>query len=289
MLRVFIEGVEVEVDTPAEALALIRAAQPRVLAGKDPPEKRPWGTGSVGQRPNGRWRATVREGGVRHSRSFSTREATEMAADAASLTDEEKIDEAEVKGSAQPPPEPEVPAASPTSKRDPVLQLSLQGKSVDEIAAALGMARTSVRSYQSWWRRRGELPPYQSAAPGPKGPDPVTPPAAPDSPPPAALDAGDDQEPDAEVEDAAATLEPSPATVDELRAEVDRQQAGQKSKTVFLATTRARKHDHQVKVDRFGDGNTVPDGSGHVHRVARFVVMTAHGHPHDLIVSRRDP
>lgn len=79
------------------------------------------------------------------------------------------------------------------------------------------------------------------------------------------------------------------ASIEELNREVDRQQQGQKSKTVVLATTTTRGkgsngHGHQVRVDRFGDGNTVADSSGHVHRVTRFLVGRAHGHAHDLVV-----
>jgi hypothetical protein len=32
-----------------------------------------------------------------------------------------------------------------------------------------------------------------------------------------------------------------------------------------------------------GDGHTIPDDTGHVHRVYRFVLSSAHNHTHDLV------
>jgi DNA-binding CsgD family transcriptional regulator len=74
------------------------------------------------------------------------------------------------------------------------------------------------------------------------------------------------------------------ATKGQLVAEVDRQQQGVKSKVVTLNTSTAKKHKHQAKVDRMGDGQTTVDSTGHVHRVFRFVLSAAQGHTHDLVV-----
>jgi len=76
---------------------------------------------------------------------------------------------------------------------------------------------------------------------------------------------------------------PGGATGDELRAEVKRQQGGQKTKRATLTTSTARSHRHTAKVDFFGDGQTDVDASGHVHRVSLFVLSRAQGHSHDFI------
>lgn len=79
------------------------------------------------------------------------------------------------------------------------------------------------------------------------------------------------------------------ASVDALKAEVQRQQQGQKGKSAILATTTHRGkgdncHAHKAKVDHFGDGYTLPDEHGHSHRVTKFLVGRAHNHAHDLAI-----
>lgn len=85
------------------------------------------------------------------------------------------------------------------------------------------------------------------------------------------------------------------ATMDELEAEVVRQQQGQRGKSVDLATTirssGEKKHSHRARVDHFGDGHTLADDTGHAHRIVRFVVTGAHKHIHHLTIplERRKP
>jgi hypothetical protein len=73
------------------------------------------------------------------------------------------------------------------------------------------------------------------------------------------------------------------ATSEELKAEVRRQQGNQKQKNAELLTTCQKKHRHQTSVDFFGDGHTLPDSSGHAHRVKAFCLLPAHSHSHEFI------
>lgn len=74
------------------------------------------------------------------------------------------------------------------------------------------------------------------------------------------------------------------ASKEALLAEVTRQQNGIRGKVVILGTTTTKNHRHTIRVDRMGDGQTVVDGSGHVHRCERFVLSAAHGHVHQATV-----
>jgi hypothetical protein len=72
--------------------------------------------------------------------------------------------------------------------------------------------------------------------------------------------------------------------VGDLRREVARQQAGSPAKAAQLLASPTSGHGHVVLVDRMGDGTTQSDGTGHVHKVYRYVVSLAAGHQHGLRV-----
>jgi len=154
-----------------------------------------------------------------------------------------------------------------------VLELYKEGNAISDIAETLTITRNAADATVHRLRAKGLLPPASGAA-----------------------EASSDQstvasEQDQESEDDKTDGEEIPegeeergATKAELVAEVKRQQGGVTSKGATLKTTTVRRHRHQVKVDRMGDGQTAPDGSGHAHRCFRYVLSSAQGHEHDLVV-----
>jgi len=165
------------------------------------------------------------------------------------------------------PPE----SREPGWKRKRVMELYLEGKARADIADELDMSRESVGSHIMALREQGLLPPVEMALreqgllpPVESGPAPEPCPAV--------------------DEDVATDLEYEGDSIEDLRTEVIRQQAGQRSKAAQLATTTSLGHEHSVLVDRMGDGLASAVGSDHVHNVYRFVVGRANGHTHDLRV-----
>jgi transposase len=156
-----------------------------------------------------------------------------------------------------------------TAKQNAVRTLYLEGLSIVKIADRLKISRASVDQYLSILRKKGLLTSSTPVEVVSMIEEPST---------LAVIEPIRSSEP---IDDG----DENGATEAELKAEVERQQNGSKSKSVTLATTITKEHSHRVAVDRFGDGYTLSDASGHVHRVSRFVVGPAHGHRHDLKVS----
>ena len=77
------QGIEMSVDTPAEAAELVRQLQAQQPANETTPERRPQGTGTVGQMTNGAWRFRIRSPGSRINRGgFTSQEAAQEALEA---------------------------------------------------------------------------------------------------------------------------------------------------------------------------------------------------------------
>jgi DNA-binding NarL/FixJ family response regulator len=159
------------------------------------------------------------------------------------------------------PSRPELPLrlppqlTTPAGKRQRVVELVKAGKNAKQIAEEMDISVGSVYTHICDARKAGELPPVGTAlAPAPTS-EPST----------AEGDDWDGGEGD---------------SVEILRAELQRQQGGQKSMRVYFTTTVVDGHRHRAVVDRMGDGITEPDGTGHQHRVFRFVMgrMAKHGH-----------
>jgi transposase len=151
-------------------------------------------------------------------------------------------------------------------KRERVRVLHLEGKSRVEIADELDISKMSVNAHINALVRTGRL----SSGEPPKVP----------------------AEPAKKVELARKSGEGADDSVEgdslqDLRDEAARQQGGNRSKAVRLATTmhsdEDADHDHAAVVDRMGDGVTVPDDTEHQHKVYRFVVGGAAGHRHGLL------
>jgi hypothetical protein len=152
-------------------------------------------------------------------------------------------------------------------KREQVRRLLADGLTVEDVAGRLGMTVVNVRAHAYQLKLKGQLPEARSPVPLGKttSPNPAAPQAT-TSPPPRGPGA-------------------PPATgdlVEALRAEVARQQGGQRAKAASLLTTPTHGHSHRVMVDRLGDGTTQVDETGHVHQVHRFVVSLAADHQHGL-------
>lgn len=158
------------------------------------------------------------------------------------------------------------PARKKGWKRERVRELVAGGASLESVASELGIELSSVRAHVYQLRAAGRLPETPSpAAPGPRAP--LTPPEerrTEPAPPHFPTSGGDD--------------------VLTLRREVARQQGDQKARAARLLAVPTNGHAHAVVVDRMGDGTTQSDGTGHVHKVYRFVVSVAAGHQHGLRV-----
>jgi len=141
------------------------------------------------------------------------------------------------------------------TKKEQVLALYLEGNAITAIAEQLKITRESVDQHLRILRKEGRLPSVSTVQSTSAATDET-------------IDVDDGDE--------------DGASLDDLKAEVLRQQDGKKGKPVFLYTTPTRSHVHEAIVDHFGDGHTTSDASGHVHRVYRFVLSAAHNHRHDL-------
>jgi DNA-binding transcriptional ArsR family regulator len=141
-------------------------------------------------------------------------------------------------------------------KRDRVLALYLEGKTRTEIAEALDISKDSVNAHITQLRNAGKLPKSEDGAPTASDGQQTS----------GDEDGGDDGD-----------------SLEDLRAEVARQQGGQRSKAARLAVIEHAGHGHAAVVDRMGDGVTQPDVTGHQHKVYRFVVGGTSGHQHGLL------
>jgi len=174
----------------------------------------------------------------------------------------------------------------PPLKRELVREMLAAGKTRSQIADELGMTLPAVNSQAYALKQAGLLPEVPDPDPDEDEdesssasnsrqesptrmptPPPAPPAARPPVPPPLATSSGD-----------------SP---DALRAEVTRQQGGQRARSAELVTSATNGHAHRVLVDRMGDGTTQSDATGHVHKVYRFVVSVAADHQHGLRVPPR--
>jgi DNA-binding transcriptional ArsR family regulator len=170
------------------------------------------------------------------------------------------------------------------SVQDGVKRLSIAGKSPDEICELLDVSRASVGQHLGKLRRAGDLPPADATTETEADEQEESEPAD-------AEDAEETTEEDADEEETDGdTEEPtSGSPIAELRSEVERQgrQSDNRIGPFMLASTVGGKnrHRHRAKVDRMGDGFTLPDDSGHSHRVTKFVVIEAHRHDHGLVCS----
>jgi DNA-binding NarL/FixJ family response regulator len=168
----------------------------------------------------------------------------------------------------QPPPRPHRElrqVGSTASKADRVFELVKAGKNAKQIAVELDNTIQAVYAHICALRKEGRLPPVGESRSA----------AADTTSPASAESAGDD---DSEADDG--------PNLDTLRAEVQRQQAGQRGKGVNFATSEASGHTHRVITDRMGDGITQPDATGHQHRVYRFAMSRMAGHAHVLTVQK---
>jgi predicted ArsR family transcriptional regulator len=76
------------------------------------------------------------------------------------------------------------------------------------------------------------------------------------------------------------------ASTAQLQIEVSRQLTSQKlsaTRRISLRTCSANNHRHVADVDASGDGQTIPDQSGHSHQVSRFCILPALKHYHDFL------
>lgn len=71
------------------------------------------------------------------------------------------------------------------------------------------------------------------------------------------------------------------ATISELTREL-RLRTPDASGKYALTTSKHRDHRHVAEVDAEGNGLTVPDETGHSHRISRFCIMSAAKHCHDF-------
>jgi len=160
-------------------------------------------------------------------------------------------------------------------KRDQVRRLMLEGKSQPEIAEKLGIPRTSVNAHVTQLRLKGKLPPAGAESRRGEHDD----------------DADEEEEPVVHRSPPSTSAVPASVvghSVEALRNEATRQQAGQRAKAVKLIAGVHNGHTHRVLVDRMGDGCTQSDDTGHVHKVYRFVVAVGAGHQHGLKVPTAD-
>jgi hypothetical protein len=238
-------------------IAKLDAAISEMLPPDESSRRRTWGSGSVYRRM-GRWWIRWRDNGKRHGVSFLT--------EADALAGMEEINRHRAKQK---------------------IESVKQGKCAEPIGIVHSAGSLVATKEQP------SLQPTPPAAPAATAPVPIPPPIVapkivPPTPPgPAAaakqLDDDVDEESDDECEGRPG--EPKAASTDALRAEISRQQAGGRGH-VELLTTRKRDHIHVAKVDRFGDGQTKADKTGHAHRVSSFLIANAQGHSHDLTVRR---
>jgi transposase len=154
-------------------------------------------------------------------------------------------------------------------KKERALALYLEGKTTGEIADAIDSSRASVYVYISQLRREGRLPKLgQNDVPA----------------------GGEPESPDEEGEAGEAGDEESGDSVEDLRAEVARQQGGSRTKPAYLAVVAHHgedgAHEHVAVVDRMGDGVTRSDDTKHQHKVYRFVVGQNAGHGHGGLLAR---
>lgn len=70
----------------------------------------------------------------------------------------------------------------------------------------------------------------------------------------------------------------------DITTEILRQQGGNTLIQAKFKTTTNRGHVHGVLLDKSGNGMTVSDKSGHVHRVVGQVIQVAHNHRHDIVI-----
>jgi hypothetical protein len=74
-----------------------------------------------------------------------------------------------------------------------------------------------------------------------------------------------------------------PATLAQLRAEVERQ-LGQRPLFAVLLTTAVNGHRHHAYLDENGCGHTRMDESGHSHDVTEYFLRSREKHVHDLVI-----
>lgn len=141
-------------------------------------------------------------------------------------------------------------------KRRRVLEMYREGKTRGEIAEELDVSRDCVGSHITALRSQGLLPDPSEASKN-----------------------GDISASEKDADDGRAYEGDS---IIDLRAEVGRQQAGQRTKAARLDTTACLSHTHNVLVDRMGDGVAQKGEYDHEHKVYRFVVGRAKDHTHDL-------
>lgn len=48
-------------------------------------------------------------------------------------------------------------------------------------------------------------------------------------------------------------------------------------------TTEDANHQHVARTNRRGDGQTVQDDTGHIHRIVGYSVLTVNNHNHQII------
>ena len=161
--------------------------------------------------------------------------------------------------------------SQPSANEKRFMELYLDGTSINEIADELGLSRAAADNTLARIRHKGLVPLVSS--PDEEARDEV------------AEIPHDDVSPveSTNVTDDGAESSEKGSSKPELQAEVKRQQGGVSSRCATLPTTTVKKHKHRAKVDRMGDGHTIPDDTGHVHRVYRFVLSVAQNHTHDLV------
>jgi hypothetical protein len=149
--------------------------------------------------------------------------------------------------------------------RTKVGDLLLKGRTFDEVAEELGLTVEEVAEHEVKLRSLGRLPD--------------------EAPPPRPTTSSARESPvERPAQEPPATPVPSGDAVSDLRREVARQQAGSLAKAAQLLASPTNGHGHVVLVDRMGDGTTQSDGTGHVHKIYRYVVSLAAGHQHGLRV-----
>jgi hypothetical protein len=161
-------------------------------------------------------------------------------------------------------------------KRERVRTMFLEGSSRREIADELDVSVECVGAHITQLRSQGRLPPAgESPAPAAGSKD-------------APGDDSGEAEGEAEGEGGGGDDDEVGDSVAELREEVARQQDGNRSRAVRMpvAVGGGDHHDHVAVLDRMGDGTTVADETGHVHKVYRFVVGGCAGHRHGGLLAK---
>ena len=142
-------------------------------------------------------------------------------------------------------------------KRERVRVLHWEGKTRGEIAKALDISKECVGAHITALRVQGRLEPAGSST------------TLGDPPSSGSEDSQDDGADDGD-------------SVQDLREEVTRQQGSSRTKAARLQAAEHDEHAHVAAVDRMGDGVTVPDESGHQHKIYRFVLGGARSEGQDV-------